>query len=353
MKVPLSPRVGVRLATLLVMPLLLVACGDSVTGGEPGDVQGTWVTTSGSLTIYVRVTSNTVEIFDGVVDACFNSKTLTIVSRDGESVTLRAEGATDTYTATLRIEGDQLRASGVEPGQNWLLDPTQDDVSGFTECQIEGTWTLTDGDFGSLVVITETTLTAYDGSANGCRDVFAFEITDVSGDLYTLTDESGSFDLTIRNEGGTLVITFQGGTSIQYQSSTDSPSTLDLCGAGDDVGAVCADLPPVTVGGTVNGELTSSDPVTLPEPGSAEGWFYDLYGLTLDTQQTVQIDQTSQEIDSTLRLWSADGAYVAYNDDAPQSFDSRITETLDAGCYIVESTSWGLGETGAYTLTVN
>ena len=350
----LSPfRAGRFLATLLIVPVLLTACGESVTGDDPEAVEGTWVTTSSGLTIYVRVTSTTVEIFDGVVDACFNSKTLTIVSRDGESVTLRAEGATNTYTATVRIEGEQLRASGLQPGANWLMSRTQDDPSGFAECEIYGTWMLTDGDFGSHVVITENTFSAYDGSANGCRNVFPFQITDVSGDEYTLTDEAGSFDLGIRNEGGTLVITFENGATLRYEASTDDVSTLDLCGAGDDGGIVCADLPPLAIGGTVNGELSTSDPVTLPEPGSAEGWYYDLYGLTLDTQQSVTIDQTSEEIDSTLRLWTAGGAFVAYNDDAPESFDSRITATLDAGCYIVESTSWGLGETGAYTLTAN
>ncbi len=58
-------------------------------------------------------------------------------------------------------------------------------------------------------------------------------------------------------------------------------------------------------------------------------------------------------MDTYLRLWSADGAYVAHNDDNATSLNSTIPITLAAGCYRVEASTYGFSETGAYTLSVD
>lgn len=350
-----SARFVVRLALALLIPFAgLTACdgsGDDDPTGNTPDVTGTWVTTSNGLTVFVRITSSTVEIYDGLEAVCFNSKALSIVSSSGESFTLN--DGSSSFTATLRREGDQLRAIGLMPGANWLMDSTSQNPASFDECQIEGTWTQTEGSQASTVVVTPTSYTAYDGAATGCREVYAFEITDRDGDDYVLTSMVGDeLELTIRNEAGTLVVTFANGFTLRYDPSTDDPSTFDICGGGDESATACADLPPITVGGTINGELTTSDPLAPIEPGGT-GYYYDLYGLTLASAQQVRIDESSSVIDPLLRLWDADGNFVAVNDDNATSLNSTIEMMLDAGCYIVEASSYDWEETGAYTLTVN
>lgn len=354
---PVVPsRRYVHLALALMIPLAgLAACSDS--GGDdptgtPESVLGTWVTTSSGLTVFVRITNSTVEIYDGLETVCFNARTLSIVSSSGDSYTL-SDGSSS-FTATIRREGDQLRASGVVSGASWLMSSSSENPAGFNECQIEGTWSQVVGSSTSTVVITPASFTAYDGFTTGCREVYAFQITDQDGDDYTLTAVGGGgLEVNIRNEGGTLVVLFGGGGGeSRYQPSTDDPSTFDFCGGGDESTTACADLPALTVGGTINGELTTSDPLSPVEPGGT-GSYYDLYGLTLASAQQVRIDHTSDVIDPFLRLWDADGGFIALNDDNGVSFNSTLDLMLDAACYIVEASSWDWEETGAYTLSAN
>jgi hypothetical protein len=48
------------------------------------------------------------------------------------------------------------------------------------------------------------------------------------------------------------------------------------------------------------------------------------------------------------------GAFLHENDDiVPANTNSRIQETLAAGTYTIEATTWGSGVTGSFTLTVS
>jgi hypothetical protein len=219
---------------------------------------------------------------------------------------------------------------------------------------IEGTWVFEDGDFRVFLRITSTDVTVWDGMVGDCYYMEEYTITAQDGDEYTLTEASSSFSLTItiRREGDTLVIGIGGEQTEVYQSSDQDVTQLEICpvqaGGGDDPAIDCSALPAITVGQTINGELNTGD--TMAD----DGRYFDLYGLTLGGQTTVQIDAVSDPIDTYLYLYEDDGTFIAENDDADiNTFNSRINTTLTAGCYRVEVTSFGSGETGTYSVSVN
>lgn len=219
---------------------------------------------------------------------------------------------------------------------------------------IVGTWTAPDGDFTLFLAITSTTLTEYYGVEGQCFFVGVYTIVSRDGDTVTLRPQgtSQTFNLIFRREGSSLRLidpsSFNQQGILMSSTSTDV-TALPECGqgaGGSDPAIDCASLTPITVGGTINGELTNTDESWI-------GSYYDLYSLTLDAQQQVTITQSSGQIDSYLYLYESDGTYITEDDDSGGNFDSAITQTLSAGCYRIEASSWGSGETGTYTLSVN
>ena len=82
------------------------------------------------------------------------------------------------------------------------------------------------------------------------------------------------------------------------------------------------------------------------------------YGFTLEQESEVTITLESQDADTYLYLrQGADaesGAALYENDDHEGSTaKSQIQETLAAGTYTIEATTYGAGETGGFTLTVS
>lgn len=221
---------------------------------------------------------------------------------------------------------------------------------------IQGTWVDSGGTFPFYLEITNSSVTVYDGEEGGCFYIERYTIVSSDGDTYTLEEQTSSFqaDVVLRVVDGDLHVTLsseQGSETEVYTRSDQDVSQFEECtvdaGGGGDPSITCSELPAITVGQTINGELTTGDAMD-------SGRYFDLYGLTLGSQTQVQIDAMSDPVDTYLYLYGADGTYITENDDADSStFDSRISMTLDAGCYRVEMTSWGDGETGAYTLSVN
>ena len=87
-----------------------------------------------------------------------------------------------------------------------------------------------------------------------------------------------------------------------------------------------------------------------------EGRFARFYTFTLEQEAEVQIDLVSTQ-DPYLFLLEgtgSDGDEVASNDDIVSNvdLDSRITVTLEAGSYTIEATTYDVGETGQFTLTL-
>ena len=117
----------------------------------------------------------------------------------------------------------------------------------------------------------------------------------------------------------------------------------------------CVDQLPndMRVAGTWHTDCTSD--ITAPQ-GSGDR-YARFYTFTLSAESDVTITLNSDE-DAFLYLRagiSSDGAALHENDDYnyPASTDSRIEETLEAGTYTIEATTYTAGVTGDFILTVN
>ena len=89
---------------------------------------------------------------------------------------------------------------------------------------------------------------------------------------------------------------------------------------------------------------------------SREGRYARFYTFTLEQQSEVQIDLVSTQDPYLFLLQGTgtNGAEVASNDDIVPNveLDSLISVTLAAGSYTIEATTYDVGETGAFTLTL-
>ena len=107
----------------------------------------------------------------------------------------------------------------------------------------------------------------------------------------------------------------------------------------------------MTVTGIWNTDCTS----VVSAPSGSGDRYARFYTFTLDAESDVTIDLSSDE-DTFLYLrtgTSTDGSPIHENDDrATGDYDSRIAESLGAGTYTIEATTYAAGTTGSFTLTV-
>ena len=107
----------------------------------------------------------------------------------------------------------------------------------------------------------------------------------------------------------------------------------------------------MTVAGNWNTDCTS----VVSAPSGSGDRYARFYTFTLDAESDVTIDLSSDE-DTFLYLrtgTSTDGSPIHENDDrATGDYDSRIAESLGAGTYTIEATTYAAGTTGSFTLTV-
>ena len=113
-------------------------------------------------------------------------------------------------------------------------------------------------------------------------------------------------------------------------------------------------LTSATTEGIWNTGCTSS----IPAPHGSGDRYARFYTFTFDAESDVTIDLSSDE-DTFLYLRNGittDGDTVADNDDidiANRDLNSRIVETLAAGDYTIEATTYNAGRTGTFTLALN
>ena len=113
-------------------------------------------------------------------------------------------------------------------------------------------------------------------------------------------------------------------------------------------------LTATTTEGTWSTDCTSS----IPAPHGSGDRYARFYTFTFDAESDVTIDLSSDE-DTFLYLRNGittDGDTVAENDDidtANRDLNSRIVETLAAGDYTIEATTYNAGRTGTFTLALN
>ena len=141
--------------------------------------------------------------------------------------------------------------------------------------------------------------------------------------------EAGSFTLTLSGLGG--------GTTTE--PTDPDPGATDSCGA------------------TISGDgATPGTWATGCESQVTGRGYARYYGFSLEQESEVTIDLESSA-DTYLYLRSGDarsGTVLHYNDDVESgNTDSRISETLAAGSYTIEATTYNAGEAGSFTLTLS
>ncbi|HET6979041.1 MAG TPA: PQQ-binding-like beta-propeller repeat protein [Pyrinomonadaceae bacterium] len=108
---------------------------------------------------------------------------------------------------------------------------------------------------------------------------------------------------------------------------------------------------PITIGQTVNGNLTTND---CPFD---DGTFYDVYSFSATAGQRISISMSSNQFDTVLILNRPDGSTLSVNDDGGGGTNSRIPPngfiTLpETGTYTILANAFDPDNTtGAYTLT--
>lgn len=341
---------------LAVLGLALAgsACDDAVTPEDDATVEGSWVATIAGQTLYLDITSSTVTLFEPAQDGCFYVRRLERVEKDGDTYTLRERGTEITVDVTLRLDGTRLvvRRLVLDGDTDAAFEPADTALSSLEECSVVGTWVHDGSSFVEYLEITTTTLTVYGGLPDACVSILPFDITSQSGSVYTLTEQSSgeSVRVVIRVEGEQLSVANAQtpSQSTVYATSTQDVGVLEECGPGpDDPGIDCQALPAIAVGDSIAGELTTED-------GSYSGWYYDLYGLTLDSGMQVQIDVVSDAIDAFLRVFDAGGTFLDGNDNATSATtNAAVIMELAPGCYRIEASSAPTGQTGPYTIRVN
>lgn len=107
---------------------------------------------------------------------------------------------------------------------------------------------------------------------------------------------------------------------------------------------------PVTLGQTVQGSLSTDDPVNDDEV------HYDAYVVRGRPGETLEITMASEAFDTFVAFGRMQGGgfeQIDSNDDGEDGTNSLLRVTLDrAGEYVVRAQSLSPGQTGAYTLTV-
>ena len=192
-------------------------------------------------------------------------------------------------------------------------------------------------------------------------------VTAMDSDGDTLTYTLGGADMAdFRIDSASGQITVGPDTSLDYESKSlyDDLAVMASDGnGGSDTASVVVEVTDVD-------EAPPADPCvndlgrmeTLTGTWAADcasenrlGRYANFFSFTLEEATEVTIDLTSAE-DTYLYLLDGmgrDGMVLHENDDVAPGTNSQIQETLAAGTYTIEATTWGSGVTGSFTLTVS
>ena len=149
---------------------------------------------------------------------------------------------------------------------------------------------------------------------------------------------AGSYTVT-----GTFTDTEGNSSSVIWEVAVTAATPPSTDGCFQTLGGLTAG---VSRNGVWNGDCASTH---------RSGSYARFYSFTLSEQAEVQIDLTSSEDTYLYLLRGADsgGTVLGENDDVVNGeTDSRITETLAAGSYTVEATTYGAGVSGEFSLSV-
>ncbi len=120
------------------------------------------------------------------------------------------------------------------------------------------------------------------------------------------------------------------------------------------IGATCLNSQ-INIGQTINGQLTSASDCSFSDELNQ---YFDSYIFNGTAGQQIAISMNSTAIDSYLRLYNSSNQLLVENDDGGGSPNSRIPETSGfftlpaTGTYKILASSYNVGETGAYTISL-
>ena len=123
------------------------------------------------------------------------------------------------------------------------------------------------------------------------------------------------------------------------QTAIGSPTPADPCGQ------------TLTGDGSVSGEWADGC-----DSQAREGRHARYYTFTLESESAVTVTLESSDADTYLYLREGEarsGEFLHDDDDSPDTTRSQIQETLAAGTYTIEATTFAAGETGSFTLAVS
>ncbi|WP_420436398.1 hypothetical protein [Candidatus Poriferisocius sp.] len=178
----------------------------------------------------------------------------------------------------------------------------------------------------------------------------------VTGSRTVAVPASGSATFTVATSGdsddeadGSVTVSVGSGTGYTVSSSAGSTS---VAVSDDDVPLVVADVcvSALEGDGSVAGQWTDAC-----DSEGREGRYARFFTFSLAQRATVTIDLESS-VDTYLFLRSGlgrDGGELSRNDDGGDGYNSRISESLAAGDYTVEATTFSRSTTGAFTLSVD
>ena len=265
----------------------------------------------------------------GVTEGALDS---TVVNfREGDPVTVSF--AQSTYTATEGGAAAEVMVQLSAPLDRAVTIPLGTDAFGTN---------VTEADY-TVAVVLPASVTVPDPARPWLLDLTFAAGTTVATLLVTAVDD------TEEDPGGVLLV-IHGDTLPAGVTEGALDSTVVNLREGDPGGCALDDLGTLSGTVTVTGAL-DNDCVSPNRSGELARF----YSFTLERPAAVEIDLVSSEFDAWLAL--REGADVAgrelvQDDDGGQGTNSRIATELSAGTHTIEATSYGPGETGAFTLTV-
>ena len=139
-----------------------------------------------------------------------------------------------------------------------------------------------------------------------------------------------------------------------YAADQAGPFTLTISGLGTGGTGGAADACGETIAedGATTGTWAADCPSSVADRGYAR---YYTFTLARDSALTIDLESS---VDPYLYLRAGEartGAFLHENDDVDRpggDYDSQISETLTAGTYTIEATTYKTGETGTFTLTI-
>ena len=134
--------------------------------------------------------------------------------------------------------------------------------------------------------------------------------------------------------------------------------TLTVSGLGGAATATDSCVETLTGDGSESGQWAGGcESETVSKDGSGAYPHARYYTFTLGGESEVAITLESEDADTLLYLRAGDdtrsGGFLYENDDSPDTTRSQIRETLPAGSYTIEATTYYPGETGSFTLSVS